>query len=61
MCTYCGEHCVEDEPFRLSKKELESGKRVSENICPYKDGTVIGDYIYYRTGVRERLKEIEVK
>ena len=37
MCTYCGEHCVEDEPFRLSKEELESGTRVPENTCPYKD------------------------
>ena len=36
MCTYCGQHCVEDEFFRLSKKELESGTRVPENICPDK-------------------------
>ena len=37
MCTYCGQHCVEDEPFRLSLKELKSGKRLPENTCPDKD------------------------
>ena len=43
MCTYCGQHCVEDEPFRLSLKELKSGKRLPENTCPdkQKDDDVI--------------------
>ena len=64
MCTYCGQHCVEDEPGRVSAEELKSGTRVPENVCPYKEGGgshVIGDYIYYRTGVKERLKKTEVK
>ena len=36
MCTFCGEHCVEDEYYRLSPKEIKSGNNVSENICPDK-------------------------
>jgi len=36
MCTYCEQHCVEDEPWRLSRKEIKSGKRLPENICPDK-------------------------
>tara|TARA_R100000306_G_scaffold57693_1_gene55915 strand:+ start:227 stop:403 length:177 start_codon:yes stop_codon:yes gene_type:complete len=36
MCTYCEQHCVEDEPWRLSRKEIRSGKRLPENICPDK-------------------------
>ena len=36
MCTYCGQHCVEDEPYRLSLEETMTGKRVPENICPDK-------------------------
>ena len=36
MCTFCGEHCVEDEYYRLSPKEIKSGNKVSENICPDK-------------------------
>ena len=29
MCDYCGQHCVEDEPFR-------GDRNVPENICPDK-------------------------
>ena len=36
MCTFCGQHCVEDDAFRLSPKEIKSGTRVAENICPDK-------------------------
>ena len=36
MGTYCEQHCVEDEPWRLSRKEIKSGKRLPENICPDK-------------------------
>ena len=36
MCTYCGQHCVEDEPYRLSPEEIKTGKKVPENTCPGK-------------------------
>ena len=29
MCDYCGQHCVEDEPFR-------GNDNVPENLCPDK-------------------------
>jgi len=41
MCTYCGQHCVEDDIFRLSKKEIESGKKKPENICPDKHEEIL--------------------
>ena len=43
MCVYCGQHCVEDEPFRLSLKEVKSGKRLPENICPDKYELAMND------------------
>ena len=36
MCTFCEQHCVEDEPYRLSLKEIKTGKRLPENTCPDK-------------------------
>ena len=36
MCTFCGQRCVEDEPYRLSPKEIKTGKKVPENTCPDK-------------------------
>ena len=36
MCTYCGQHCVEDELYRLSSEEIRTGERIPENTCPDK-------------------------
>ena len=36
MCAYCGQHCVEDEFFRLSSEEIKSGHKLPENTCPDK-------------------------
>tara|TARA_R100000789_G_scaffold33574_1_gene36921 strand:+ start:370 stop:537 length:168 start_codon:yes stop_codon:yes gene_type:complete len=36
MCTFCGQHCVEDEFYRLSSDEIKSGIKLPENTCPDK-------------------------
>lgn len=43
MCTFCGQHCVEDEPYRLSPEEIKTGKKVPENTCPDKQTDEVMD------------------
>ena len=50
MCTFCGQHCVEDEPYRLSPEEIKTGKRVPENTCPDKRDGMMDDDEYAELG-----------
>tara|TARA_R100001244_G_scaffold80292_1_gene62893 strand:+ start:369 stop:545 length:177 start_codon:yes stop_codon:yes gene_type:complete len=57
MCTYCGQHCVEDEFYRLSKEELKSGKKRPENTCPDKqDWSVPNDDKSLNKDVKKYLR-----
>ena len=59
MCTYCEQHCVEDELWRLSLKEIKSGKKLPENTCPDKQDD--DEYDEYESDIDNYINEQEWK